>query len=228
MKALVSFLLLSLTFTLLPSSASGKYIGSAPFHETKVLLESSKPPKPKCVGFFGTDCTSREAYIRIGRLSDKDVRGIITEYRRFFAPLYALCYQTANFNKSNWDSNCGFNQNRKFIADLFSEPAVIGQGAPVASRTNCIPKYKELLQQAYYNTAVRKNAVKGINNFLNLMKTASYLKEYKLVIPEVVLNGVKNKFSGKPHSALIAIATDRSNWNRVLEINVLAPMDNCV
>ena len=227
MKGLVSFLLLSVIFTVTPSSASGDSIRSAPIPESKLLVESSKPTKPKCVGFFRQDCTSQRAYIRIKRLSDTDVKGIITEYRRFFAPLYALCYQTANFNNSSWESNCGFNQNRKFIADLFSEPAVIGQGVPVASRTKCIPKYKELLQQAYYNTAVRENAVKGINDFLKLMETASYLKEYKLVIPEVVLNGVKNKFSGKPHSALIRIATDRSNWNRVKEINYLAPMDNC-
>lgn len=219
MKWLTLIVLLSLMSQGSPSFASSEAVRSAPTAQSKVLVESSKPPRPECAGLLRQDCTGQRAYDRIDRLSDNNVRGIIREYRRFFTPLLASCYQNANASKSLWQSNCGHSQEREFVEALFREPAQIGtQGAPVASSVQCIPKYKELLQQAYNDSVVRRNAVKGINAFLNLMTAASFIREYKTVIPEVVLNGVKIKFSGTPHKALIVIATHRSNWNRAKQI----------
>jgi len=226
MKWFASIVLLSLMSPGSPSFASSEAVRSAPIAESKVLVESSKPPRPKCAGFFGQDCAAQRAYDRIEDLSNKNVKGIIKEYRRFFAPLLATCYKQANFNKISWNRNCGFTQDRLFVEALFQEPAYIGQGAPVASNLKCIPLYKELLQQAYYDTGIRQKAVEGINAFLNVMTAASFIREYKTVIPEVVLNGVKIKFIGAPHKALIAIAVDRSNWNRVQPIN-FATIENC-
>lgn len=230
MKTIVSLVALSLISIVPPSFGSNESIRSAPIPEIQVLVESSKPPK--CTRtFFSKDCTARKAYKRIGRLSDTDVQGITKEYRRFFMPLFAICYQTANFNKSSWRTNCGFTQERLFIEALFSEPAVIGQGSPVASSIRCIPFYKEALQEAVYSAEIRKNAVLGINRFLAVMETASYLEAARSlpvgnnVISDVVDIGIKNRLYGEAHEILIKIATNRSNWNRVKRINERSPLE---